>query len=153
VAAISWEKHDGFGGGGFTFDLNDVPPVSVPASYYEGEDLEGVTFPPPGSNGSMRLNATVGRGGLCNAELVIKTCGPHTKYFQAIVLPPERTENPLASFWQGTFRDPDGKSERMFAAGYKSGTDAEVKNHGKPEWVMVSEKQRLGSFRRLLSDK
>jgi hypothetical protein len=154
VAAISWEKHDGSRGGGFTFDLNDdVPPVSVPASYYEGEDLEGITLPSPGSNDRMRLNSTIGAGSLCNAEFVVKTCGLHTRYLQAMVLPPERTENPLNTSWQGTFRDPDGESERVLAAGFKSGTDAEVKKLGKPDWAVLSQPQPLHSLKRLLSGK
>ena len=151
VAVVSWDPHDG--SKGFTFDFDDAPPVSVPASYYEGEDLQGVTFPPPGSVGPMSLNATIESGSLCNAEFVVKTYGLHTKYLQAIVLPPERTENPLHISWQGTFRDPDGNSERIFAAGYKSGTDAKVKEAGKPEWVVLGEKQLSGSARRLMSGK
>ena len=151
VAAISWSKLNG--SDGFKFDFDDMPSASISASYYEGPDLESVTFPPPGSVGPMSLNATIWNGSLCNAELVVKTFGLHTKYLQAMVLPPERTQNPLASSWQGTFRDPDGKSERIFAAGYHRGTDPEAKELGKPEWVMLSEKRPLGSVKRLLSGK
>ena len=153
VAAISWKRHDGAGEDGFTFDLNDVSPVSLPASYYEGEILEKVKFPPSGSIGSINLNQTMQSGDLCNACFVVKTYRASTKYLQPIVLPPGRTDNPLKSPWSGTLPDPDGMSERIFAAGYKSGTDAEVKEAGKPQWVVLSEKQPSGSARRSLSGK
>ena len=151
VAVVSWDPHDG--SKGFTFDFDDAPPVSVPASYFEGEILEKVKFPPSGSIGSINLSQTMQSDNLCNACFVVKTYGTSTKYLQPIVLPPGQTDNPLKSSWSGTLPDPDGVSERMFAAGYKSGTDDEVKEAGKPEWVVLSEKQPSGSARRLLSGK
>ena len=151
TAIVSFNRYDQAD----TFD--DAQQIVITASYYEGQELKGVKFPPPGPQvpGPINLPRSLLSDNPINACFRLETYGARTNYWQPVKLPFNPTDRPLKSSWMGTLPDPegDGKSERMFAAGFQGGSTNATQQDGKPDWLVLGVRQRSTTARSLLRGK
>jgi hypothetical protein len=148
---ISYPKHDGTCGFSFVDDHNCQPPGSIPASFYQRQDLQGLTLPPIGSTTKYLLpplTPTLVQGRF--VMVARSNRSDQLTYQPQLTTATTQSLKPLTMAAIVTEAGTD-KTERLFAAGLKSRTDPAITlQDWKPDWVMLSEEMPVNSAKKAL---
>lgn len=148
---ISYPKHDGTCGFSFVDDHDYHPPGSIPASFYQRQDLQGLTLPPIGSTTKYLLPPLTPT--LVEGRLIMVARPNQSDQLTYQPRLTTATTQSLRPLTMAAIVSEAGseKTERLFAAGLNPGTDPAVTlQDWKPDWVMLSEEMPVNSAKKAL---